>query len=49
MRAVQHLSDDEEKVINFERDLATARVQDPTFDSKVEKIENYMMNVRDTY
>ena len=38
-----------EKVFNFERDVASARVQDPTFDSKVKQIDDYMMSYRKTY
>lgn len=38
-----------EEVYNFERDVATARVMDPTFDSAVDKIASTMDNVRRTY
>ena len=46
---VDGLADEIEKVFNFERDVATAKVQDPTFDSKVGQIDEYMMKYRKTY
>ena len=49
MGAVKDLSDEIEKVFNFERDVASAKVQDPAFDSKVQKIDDYMMSYRKTY
>ena len=49
VRVVKDLADEMEKVFNFERDVATAKVQDPGFDSKVAKIDDYMMNYRKTY
>lgn len=48
-KAVKDLSDEIEKVFNFERDVASAKVQDPNFDNKVQKIDNYMMSYRKTY
>ena len=36
-------------MFNFERDVATAKVQDPAFDSKVKQIDDYMMSYRKTY
>ena len=38
-----------EQVYHFERDVATARVQDPAFDSTVDKIKNYMGSFRKTH
>ena len=46
---VDALASEIEKVFNFERDVATARVQDPGFDAKVAAIDKYMMNYRKTY
>ena len=46
---VNGLAEEIEKVFNFERDVATAKVQDPSFDAKVAKIDDYMMNYRKTY
>jgi hypothetical protein len=46
---INGLSEEIEKVFNFERDVSTAKVQDPSFDSKVKQIDNYMMNYRKTY
>ena len=43
------LSDEIEKVYNFERDVTTARTLDKNFDKTAEKISNYMSNVRRTY
>lgn len=43
------LSEEIEKVFNFERDVATAKVQDKQFDSKVNQIDDYMMKYRKTY
>ena len=43
------LSEEIEKVFNFERDVATAKVQDATFDAKVGQIDDYMMKYRKTY
>ena len=38
-----------EEVYNFERDVATAKVQDPTFDAAVSRINENILNVRKTY
>ena len=38
-----------EQVYHFERDVATARVQDKAFDSTVKKIDDYMGKYRGTY
>lgn len=46
---VNQLADDIEKVFNFERDVASAKVQDPNFDKKVQQIDDYMMQYRKTY
>ena len=49
VKDVNTLASEIEKVFNFERDVASARVQDPTFDSKVKQIDDYMMSYRKTY
>ena len=49
VKDVNSLSEEMEKVFNFERDVASARVQDKSFDQKVSKIDDYMMNYRKTY
>ena len=38
-----------EQVYHFERDVATARVQDKSFDSTVNKINDYMGKYRRSY
>ena len=49
VKDVNALASEIEKVFNFERDVASARVQNPTFDSKVKQIDDYMMSYRKTY
>ena len=43
------LQDEVEKVYNFERDVATAKVMDPTFEATVDKIAKTMDDVKRTY
>tara|TARA_B110000305_G_C19150688_1_gene497916 strand:+ start:164 stop:703 length:540 start_codon:yes stop_codon:yes gene_type:complete len=38
-----------EQVYNFERDVATAKVQDKDYDKKVAQVDGYMANYRFTY
>ena len=47
--AALKLSDEIEKVYNFERDVATARTLDKNFDKTAAKISTFMSNVRKTY
>ena len=46
---LEALQQEIEQVYNFERDVATARVQDKNFDAKVQKVDDYMANYRFTY
>ena len=43
------LSDEIERVYNFERDVTTARTLDKNFDKTASKISEFMSNVRRTY
>ena len=43
------LQNEIEQVYNFERDVATAKVQDKGYDAKVSKADEYMANYRFTY
>ena len=49
MKKMAVLQDEIEEVYNFERDVATARVMDPTFDSAVDRIAKTMDDVKRTY
>ena len=46
---LEKLQQEIEQVYNFERDVATARVQDKDFDKKVAQVDDYMANYRFTY
>ena len=49
VNAAVKLSDEIERVYNFERDVTTARTLDKNFDQTAQKIGTFMSNVRRTY